>query len=144
MSFDINQVMGQLGNIAQLKEIKVTLGSGNRGTGLAGIASNVSGIVNSAQSGNIGGVISGVNNLANGLGSGTGGGGAGLTINRDGTITGSLAGGSITLAGGGIDWQGAVNQTNISPYVTRAQQHALAGLTKYIESMSDAFIDKDF
>lgn len=125
-----------MGNIAQLKTISVKLGSAQRGSGLTEVAN----IINSAQTGNISGVVQGVSTLANSLSSG----GAGLTINRDGSVTGSLAGGSITLAGGSLDWQGALNQVNTTPYITRAQKTVLASMVKYIETMTDAHIDKDF
>lgn len=133
---DINSIIGQMGNIAQLKTISVKLGSAQRGSGLTEVAN----IINSAQTGNISGVVQGVSTLANSLSSG----GAGLTINRDGSVTGSLAGGSITLAGGSLDWQGALNQVNTTPYITRAQKTVLASMVKYIETMTDAHIDKDF
>lgn len=67
--------------------------------------------------------------------------GSGLVIKRNGQVTGSLSGGSITLEGGGLNWEGAVSQDNAAPYFTRAQRTMLASLIKYIEDMSDAPID---
>lgn len=64
--------------------------------------------------------------------------GSGLIIKRDGSVTGSLSGGNITLEGGGIGWEGALTQDNVSAYYTRAQRVMLTSLLKYIDSMSDA------
>jgi hypothetical protein len=65
----------------------------------------------------------------------------GLVIKRNGQVTGSLTGGTITLEGGGINWEGALSQDNAAPYFTRAQRTMLASILSYIGSMSDATVD---
>lgn len=82
--------------------------------------------------------VKGDSSLRGGSSSSTG---SGLVIKRNGEVTGSLSGGSITLEGGGLGWDGALFNDATTANYTRAQRTMLASLTKYIESMSDATID---